>query len=84
MDWTCRCNALTGWPDVSRIDAGDLLCPADRAVIEHFLSHPRGWSAQHGGARIELRRAHEPQYHKHSRQAANGSLTSRAIGRGSA
>ncbi|HEY8287865.1 MAG TPA: orotate phosphoribosyltransferase [Acetobacteraceae bacterium] len=48
-------HALANWDDVLRIDAGDpLLDAARRAVIEHFLRDPAGWSANHGGRRAPM------------------------------
>jgi orotate phosphoribosyltransferase len=47
-------HAVANWTDVLRLDADDLLLPADRAVIEHFLSDPGGWSGDHGGRGVTM------------------------------
>jgi orotate phosphoribosyltransferase len=46
-------HALADWDDVLR-PSGSLPDAADRAVIEHFLTDPVGWSARHGGRQAPM------------------------------
>jgi len=41
-------HAVASWADVLRLES-ELVSPADREIIERFLSDPAGWSADHGG-----------------------------------
>lgn len=44
-----RLHALAGWEDLLRLDPGEGMEKAERAVLERFLDDPLRWSGAHGG-----------------------------------
>lgn len=48
-DLALRLHVLAGWEDLLRLDPGEGMEKAERAVLEAFLADPVRWSGSHGG-----------------------------------